>query len=173
MNDNQKPEPISTTSPDDTEPDWNLLEEEVSTETPSHEGEAGPDHSGLLSPDDFYQCVKAMFELPNVFLPTPIKSLPIADGEEQQARAATDALYGIALKSPWLRFLLQPGAEWLQPIIAIGTFALGKIAVVRLELSARNAPRVPGVASAANDNGANDNTAAQAGLGPFANERPA
>lgn len=161
---------ISDGPADDAAPDWAAIEIEVSPELPNGAGETGQDGEGLLTRDDFYQAVKAMFELPNVFLPVPIKSLPIADAEEPQARAATDAFYGIALKSPWLRVLLQPGAEWLQPIIAIGTFAFGKIAAVRLELAARGRP-------AANDNqrrpaAANDNAPGKTdGLGPFAHER--
>ncbi len=163
---NAEAEPISTTS---DEPEWEAIAEEVSPELHHSGGDTGPDNSGLLTKDEFYQAVKTLFDLPNIFLPVPIKSLPIHEAEEPQARAATDAFYDVALKSPWLRKLLEPGAEWLQPLLAIGTFVVGKIVAVNAELRGRVAAND----NAATPKAANDNApgAQAAGLGPFAHDR--
>ena len=168
MSDNQQPEPISTTSPDDSEADWNLLGEEVSTETPSIEGGAG-----LMSPDDFYGNVK--FVLATAGFMLKLESLPIQHHEEDAARKASDAVFVLAEKSPIGRFFLDLESPTMKAILTVGAFAVPKGLACIAESNAKKAAAIGSRrSSVSNDNAANDNTAAQqAGLGPFANDRPA
>jgi hypothetical protein len=83
-----------------------------------------------------------MFAVPNMVPvpPFPLKALPIQPGEEDQARAASDVIYDIAAETPHLRWLIEPGSEWMQRLMVIGTFAVGKGMAVMAELAARQAP---------------------------------
>ncbi|MCG8696314.1 MAG: hypothetical protein MI806_34275 [Minwuiales bacterium] len=63
----------------------------------------------------------------------------VASAEMPEARGASDAIYDICLESPWLRFLLDPKAVWLQRAAAIAAFAVPVAAGVAEELRARDA----------------------------------
>lgn len=102
----------------------------------SADGPAGP---ARLSKDDFFSAFKMMFAVPNMVPvpPLPLKSLPIRPDEMDAARAASDAVYEIACETPYLSWLVEPGSEWMQRAMVIGTFSFGKLMAIKLELDAR------------------------------------
>tara|TARA_R110002110_G_scaffold1531_9_gene6859 strand:- start:7604 stop:8098 length:495 start_codon:yes stop_codon:yes gene_type:complete len=112
--------------------------------------------AGLMTKDDFFSTFQFMFAAPNMLpvAPFPLKSLPIGEADVVPARAASDAVYDIAVESPYLRWLVEPSSLWMQRTLAIGTFAGLKLMAVRAEIAAR-----PGT-EAKSSNAANDNSAA-------------
>ena len=109
------------------------------SDMPEGEGDeldAGP---ALLSKDDFFAAFQAMFQFPNLLPvpPLPLQSLPIKDHERPQARAASDAIYDIALESPYLRWLIEPQSVWMQRALVISAFAGGKAMAIHGEIKSR------------------------------------
>lgn len=97
-----------------------------------------------ISADVFFATFRSMFAAPNMLpvKPFPIRSLPIQDYEVGAAREASDAIYEIACKTPYLSWLVEPGNEWVQRAMVIGAFFMGKLMVIRMELDARSRPPV-------------------------------
>lgn len=95
-----------------------------------------------LTKDEFFATFKMLFAIPNMVpvAPLPIASLPIKPEEELPARAASDAVYEIAADTPYMRWLIEPGSEWMQRLMAIGIFVFGKGSAIVAELAARGAP---------------------------------
>lgn len=73
---------------------------------------------------------------------TGLKSLPIAEHEEDQARKATKGLYELAQKSSWFRWMVTEKTENVAALSAIAMFALPKMFAVSAELSERRSARV-------------------------------
>lgn len=57
------------------------------------------------------------------------------------ARPAAGALYRMALKHPWLRFLIEKETEWMKDIALIAGFGVTVGMGVRAEYISRNAPK--------------------------------
>lgn len=101
--------------------------------------------SGLISKDDFFRLFQVCFHAPNLvpIPPFPLESLPIQPDEMQAARSASDAIYDIASKTAYLRWLVEPGSLWMQSAFAILPFVGVKLFAVKAELAARHAAKVP------------------------------
>jgi len=95
------------------------------------DGAAGPQ---VWDKDQFFANFAGAFNLGAAL--SALQSLKVDTGD-QTARAASDAIYDIALETPWLRFLIEPSNVWLQRAMAIGAFAVPKAMAVRAELAAR------------------------------------
>lgn len=93
--------------------------------------------AGLLSREHFYSMFQVAFAAPNLLpaWPLPLEALPIKAGEDRAARAASDAIYDIALETPALRWLIEPQSVWLQRLMVIGAFAVPKAAAVSREIA--------------------------------------
>lgn len=96
-----------------------------------------------LTKDEFFSTFKMLFAIPNMVpvKPLPLQSLPIKPDEEAAARGASDAVYDIAAETAYLRWLIEPGSEWMGRLMAIGLFSFGKGGAIMAELSARSAPK--------------------------------
>lgn len=110
------------------------------------EGGAGGVASGvsepnqnLMSQDAFYGFFEGFFAVGYM---VNIQSLPIQENEQVAARAASDALYKIIQKHESLHWLLAPGNEMVEAYFALGSFALLKVGVVRMELRAKKQARL-------------------------------
>ncbi len=112
------------------------------SETDSVTGDAGG-AGGLMSRDDFFACLRAVFGAPNALLLAkghdPLLSLQIHPGDDH-ARRASDCLYDTCLDVPWLRWLLSPDGTWAQRAMIIGGFAFAKFQVIRAEIDERKKP---------------------------------
>ncbi|PLW75404.1 hypothetical protein [Cohaesibacter celericrescens] len=127
-----KQEPVASDLPDFDEIEAEYIE-------PSHMEIDGPDGlgpAGVLTKDQFYMAFASVFDFSGLML--QLQSLPIQAHEQGSARAASDAIYEVAEKSPWLSFLIEPSNEWVQRALVVGTFAFGKAMAVSGELNARN-----------------------------------
>lgn len=109
---------------------------------------------GLMTKDEWWRDFRAIFEVSGAMLGMvpiggvrePVRSLVIA-ADDDQARAAADAIYDTAAETSVLRFLLQPGNQWFARLLVIGAFAAGKYRLVSDELRARRARPVTGPAT--------------------------
>lgn len=143
------------------EPDWdNVLQFPGSRTVETGEAAADPlagpgDAAGrapvIMSKDEFWQAFRALFEAPNGLLmmrgKQPLESLPIA-ADDEQGRAASDAIYDTCLEVAWLRWILAPENVYVQRAFVIGMFFAGKAGMVRAELmerarAAQEAPEAP------------------------------
>lgn len=103
--------------------------------------------AGMVEKEAFFATFCFMFQAPNLiakvpglserFPLLPLKSLPIAAHEKEHARGASDALYDIVLETPQLHFLLKTDGVWMGRLMAIGGFALVKLASVQAEIEER------------------------------------
>jgi hypothetical protein len=91
--------------------------------------------SGLLTREQFYTAFESLFGFSSAI--SGLKSLEISKDEKQSALATSNAIYDMALESPWLRWLIQPESIWAQRVIVIGTFGFMKFQVVKLEIQSR------------------------------------
>lgn len=92
----------------------------------------------ILSAEQFFQGVFVpLHAMPAGVL--RLESLPIKPHEMESARAASDAIYEIALETPMFRFLIEPSNIWVQRALVIAAYAVPKAQAVHLELRARQA----------------------------------
>ena len=127
------------------------IEDEPSPAVELDQAAAG---GGLMTKDEWWRDFRALFEVAGSMLALvpiggvrePIRSLPIA-ADDDQARAAADAIYDTAAETSVLRFLLQPGNQWFARILVIGAFCASKYRLVSDELRARRARPVTGPAT--------------------------
>lgn len=92
----------------------------------------------LLTSDQFFEGMFVpLHAMPAAML--HLESLPIKPHEMQSARAASDAIYDIALETPMFRFLIEPSNIWMQRAFVILAYALPKSRAVMMELRARQA----------------------------------
>ena len=123
-------------------PDFDEIEAEFSENSHMEMEIDGPDAlgpAGVLTKDQFYMAFSSVFDFSGMFL--QLQSLPIQNHEVGSARAASDAIYDVAEKSPWFRFLIEPGNEWVQRALVVGVFAFGKVTAVKAEIDQRSAPK--------------------------------
>ncbi len=78
----------------------------------------------IITPDDFYNGFKSVFAFAGEY--TSTQSLPIQAHEEQGARRTSDKLYEMALKYPFLRFMIDTKTSWLADVSLISLFVYGK-----------------------------------------------
>lgn len=78
----------------------------------------------VVTQEDFYNGFKGVFAFAGEC--TATKSLPIQAHEEQGARRTSDKLYEMALKYPFLRFMIDAKSTWLADVTLIGLFVYGK-----------------------------------------------
>lgn len=64
-----------------------------------------------------------------------LSSISIQSSEEASARAASDRLYDICLRTPWLSWMVEPANENIQTLIIIGSFAMIKTNSIRTEIT--------------------------------------
>ncbi len=146
-------------SQDNAAPDFAQIGQKFGIETAIgddlDEEEGSAEEGAFLTEEEFYYSVVGMMELPNVALQfkgeEPLQSLTVTPDEEPKARKATDYLYKVAKRSPWLRWMVKPESETFQGIMAIGAFAVPKALAVRDELNQRRYAAHQ-AAKAANDN---------------------
>jgi hypothetical protein len=111
-------------------------------------GEAGQETGPVvLSKDEFWQAFKVMHQAPNLIPipPFPMKSLPIADAEQDGARMASDSIYDIAAETAWLRWMIEPQSLWMQRAVVIASYAIPKAMAITAELRAKQARPVDDV----------------------------
>lgn len=110
----------------------------------------GAIYEGLISRDQFYTNFRWAFQAPNLFIRPPLRSLNILP-EDQDARAASDALYDSCSEVSWLRWLVSPENKWAARAIVLGGFVALRVASATSELGARRAAsaRAPGSSPAA------------------------
>jgi hypothetical protein len=99
-------------------------------------GISSPAAAPIMSKADFFGAFRFLLGAPNIFVAPPLDSLKV-EASDDQARAASDAIYDTALEVPWLRWLLEPENVWVRRAVVIGLFAYGKGSAVRAELAAR------------------------------------
>lgn len=87
--------------------------------------DAAPDR---LDREAFWVVFSTAFNLPGMMMPL-FAPVGIQDGEEPQARAASDAIYAL-LEIYYPRALL-PGGDTLGHLLTAGPFVVGKVLVVR------------------------------------------
>lgn len=80
--------------------------------------------SDVVSRDEFYDGFKSMFAFAGEC--TQTQCLPIQAHEERGARRTSDKLYGMAVKYPFLRFMIDAKTTWLADASLIGLFVYGK-----------------------------------------------
>lgn len=149
-----QPLPGTEASETDTSVDLEFLkqidtgEEAARDEAETASGQGGEVKPVQMSKDAFFSLFRTAFYTPNLMLglarvePFPLDSLPIKDHELVEARAASDAIYDLAEKTPALSWMLTPKGEWWQAMTVIGGFAISKASAIVLELRARNAKPV-------------------------------
>lgn len=142
---NTSPEtdPIEETTASLDQPDFEAIEADLNGEI-IVEGELPESQPGLLSRDQFFAAFKSIFAIGGAVPvpPFPLKSMPIQPHEEDAAREASNAIYDIALESPWLRFLIEPSSVWMQRLIVISTFGGLKLMAIRDEIRAKSAKEI-------------------------------
>lgn len=122
------------------------LDDILVEDTPRAEYEPAPidPHAGLIDKDEFFRkwfCgVFELGALPGPF-PLPLETLPIKPEEEAVARPASDALYEVIAKVGFLRFILEPGNQWVERAYVIAMFALYKGRLVMAEIAAKHEAR--------------------------------
>jgi hypothetical protein len=83
----------------------------------------------LMTNDEFYEFFRSLFPAIafgiGMFQPPPLQSLIRAPGLDE-CRPAADALYRMALRFPWLSWLLDPEAVWMKDLLIIAAFG-GKV----------------------------------------------
>lgn len=91
----------------------------------------------LLTKDEFYQSLfsGAFIVAGGV---TSLQSLMDAP-KMSTARPASDALYDIAAKFPWLQFMLRKEGMWIAQMAAIGAFGVQLMKAVQMEVAQREA----------------------------------
>ena len=91
----------------------------------------------LLTEEQFYEMFSGTHSIMGgVFR---LQSVAIAPNETQSARAASDAIYEVALEVPAFRFLIEPSNVWLQRAAVIAAYAFPKAQMIKHELQARKA----------------------------------
>ena len=78
----------------------------------------------VITQEDFYNGFKSVFAFAGEY--TATNSLTIQSHEEQGARRTSDKLYEMALKYPFLRFMIDTKTTWLADASLIGLFVYGK-----------------------------------------------
>lgn len=113
---------------------------------------ANENAAGLLTKDQFWEGFRGCFNVGQQV--TALESLGVP-ANDMGARAASDAVYDIALETEYLRFLIQPGNVWVQRALVIGAFTFPKYMGVKAELAERRAlaKAEKDRQAAANDNG--------------------
>ena len=99
--------------------------------------DAPADDGGLLTKSEFYE---SLFS--GVFIVaggvTSLQTLMDAP-KLPTARPASDALYDIAAKFPWLQFMLRKEGAWIAQMAAIGAFGVQVAQGVQAEIARREA----------------------------------
>lgn len=112
---------------------------------PLPEGEAAPlDASQVVAFEVFYANFEGVFFIASATSPmwSPVgqlESIAIQQHEQQAARKCAEVLYGIACKTPMLRWMVSPGSESAKNLSAVATFAYMKYATVKAEVAAKMA----------------------------------
>ncbi|RKQ73101.1 hypothetical protein [Oceanibaculum indicum] len=101
--------------------------------------EGAPGAKPYIGEEEFFSIFCDAFNYPAYieFGPLPIRSLAIQPEEMERARKASDALYKVILKVPFLRFILSPENEMAQAVIAIGLFVGSKAVMAYVEVKSR------------------------------------
>lgn len=94
-----------------------------------------------ISRDAFFEVFKMAFSAPGIALPA-LRPMAVQEGEEPQARAASDAIY--RLLEIYFPAALMPGSETLACLMTAAPFVIGKVMVVRAALAAQAAKPVNG-----------------------------
>ena len=94
----------------------------------------------MLDKEAFWVVFKSMFSIPGT-LSKDFAPLAIADAEQHQARAASDAVH--SLLEIYYPAALMPQSETLGHLMVAGPFFIGKAMIVREMIRARNAPPPP------------------------------
>lgn len=134
----------STTAAPEAEPE---ILAPADFDQPAAADEPARDGDVLLSPEEFFDTFRTAFNVaaaaPTIIPPRspPLASMQVAEGD-QQARDASDALYGIIAETPWLHFLIQPQSVWFKRIVALGGFAFMKAMAVNAELAERREVKI-------------------------------
>lgn len=110
-----------------------LTAETVSDDLP----EAG---DALLSRDQFFSVFKTAFDMPGLFAPV-FKPLGIGADEQDRARAASDATYG--LLEIYYPAALIPQSQVVAHLLVAGPFFISKAMIVRECLRAARQPPTP------------------------------
>lgn len=144
-------QPLGAGANDGAHLDAITIEDEPS---PAVELDQAAPAGGLMTKDEWWRDFRALIEVSGAMLGMvpiggvrePLRSLTIAP-DDDQARAAADAIYDTAAETPLMRFLLQPGSAWFGRLLVVGAFAAGKYRLVSDEIRARRARPVTGPAT--------------------------
>ena len=109
-------------------------------------GEAVTASTEVMTRDDFFVLTMGIFPIANGVLAMqtgqpPLKSLGLAP-TLPTARPASDALYTLAEKLPWMHFLIEKDAMWMMGLVAIGAFGSQVYNAVMIELHEREQSRI-------------------------------
>lgn len=85
----------------------------------------------------FYITFKTLFQVP-AMLDQDFAPLAIQTGEDDQARAASDA--GYDLLEIWYPAALEPNSESIAHLMVIGPFLVGKLMIARMILAEKRQP---------------------------------
>lgn len=109
--------------------------EESADDDPELSEAAGPAPADLVSADDFATAFVGMFNMAGNA--TGLQSLKVDADERPRAVACAHELHALALRTRWLRWLIQAGDPTTRAIFVIGAFAVPKALAVKGEIAAR------------------------------------
>lgn len=96
--------------------------------------------SGCVDKEAFRQKLRSYFDLAGALPgppPLPLKSMTVQPHELEGCYALADELHALAIRYPWLRFIISDDLSFLDRYILIGSFVMGKAGAVMAELDSR------------------------------------